>query len=70
LLDTRLHRYTLAAQVTFYALALAGWLWRDRPRRMRVLTVPFVFCLLNWVTVVAFVRFVGGVQRVTWEKAP
>ena len=33
------------------------------------MSVPYVFCLLNWATTVAFVRFLTGRQRVTWDKA-
>jgi hypothetical protein len=32
-------------------------------------TIPYVICLLSWATVVGFVRFVTGRQRVTWERA-
>jgi biofilm PGA synthesis N-glycosyltransferase PgaC len=69
LLDHWLFRCTLAGQVAFYAAALAGCLLRNRTRHMPFLSVPYVFCLLNWVTVVAFLRFARGSQRPTWSKA-
>jgi len=34
-----------------------------------VLTVPSVFCLLNYAAAVAFSRFVRRRQHVTWERA-
>jgi cellulose synthase/poly-beta-1,6-N-acetylglucosamine synthase-like glycosyltransferase len=34
------------------------------------LSVPYAICLLNWATVVGFIRFTAGRQRATWEQAP
>jgi glycosyltransferase involved in cell wall biosynthesis len=60
------YRATLAAQIAFYAAALGGFILKRR-RTHVALAAPYVFCLLNWATVVAFVRFLGGRQRVTWD---
>ena len=68
LLDVPMYRWTLAAQVLFYAAALGGYLLRDA-RRVPLLTVPYVFCLLNYATAVAFSRFLRRQQQVTWERA-
>ena len=68
LLDVTLYRWTFAAQALFYIAALGGYLLRDA-RRVPVLTVPYVFCLLNYATAVAFSRFVRRRQHVTWERA-
>ena len=57
----------LGFQVLFYALALAGAL--AGPTRVRLLDVPFTFCLLNWATVLALVTLRRGHQGVTWRKA-
>ncbi len=69
LLSQAFYRWTLAAQAVFYLLALAGYVASEVRKKIPFLGVAFVFCFLNWVTVVAFVRFVSGAQRVTWEKA-
>jgi biofilm PGA synthesis N-glycosyltransferase PgaC len=63
-----LFRCILLAQTTFYAAALGGWALRNAKRRSPLLSVPYVVCLLNWATVVGFLRFIEGRQRVTWEK--
>ncbi len=68
LLDVAMYRWTLAAQVLFYAAALGGYLLRDAGR-VPLLTVPYVFCLLNYATAVAFSRFLRRQQHVTWERA-
>jgi cellulose synthase/poly-beta-1,6-N-acetylglucosamine synthase-like glycosyltransferase len=69
LLVRPVYRWTLAVQIAFYAAALAGRAIRNRRSVPRLLSVPYVFCLLNWITVVAFLRFVRQRQSVTWEKA-
>jgi len=63
------YRWTLAAQVLFYTAALGGYACRNARRKIPLLTVPYTVCLLNWATVLAFLRFVSRRQRVTWEKA-
>jgi len=69
LLGHGLYRLSLGAQVVFYAAALLGWLTPNARTRIPFMGVPYVFCLLNWATAVAFVRFLSGRQRVTWDKA-
>ncbi len=62
------YRWTLVAQAVFYASALSGGLGRAA-RRLPFVAVPFTICLLSGATVVAFLRFLTGRQRVTWERA-
>ncbi len=57
------------AQALFYGAALLGRFTRRGTRRPFLLNVPYAFCLLNWATVVAFVRLLSGRQRVTWERS-
>jgi hypothetical protein len=66
--DSRLHRVTLAGQLAFYAAALGGHALRAARRRIRILTIPYVICLLNVAALVACLRFVRGRQAVTWDK--
>ena len=69
LLDRPFYRLTLGAQVVFYVAALVGYASQTARNRVRLVGVAYVFCLLYWATVVAFVRFVAGRQRVTWDRA-
>jgi cellulose synthase/poly-beta-1,6-N-acetylglucosamine synthase-like glycosyltransferase len=64
---TPFYRLTLAAQLAFYGAALAGYVAGGR--RLGLLSVPYVFCLLNAAIVVGLARFVSGRQQVTWDKA-
>ena len=60
----------LDAAIAFYTAALVGRAARHDARKIRLLVVPYVFCLLNWATVVALARFLSGKQRVTWKASP
>jgi cellulose synthase/poly-beta-1,6-N-acetylglucosamine synthase-like glycosyltransferase len=61
------YAWALAAQLAFYAAALAGY--SQRHRRSFVFTVPCAMCVLMWATVVGFVRFATRQQPATWERA-
>jgi len=69
LMNRPFYRWTFVAQIAFYAVALIGYTARSGRNRNPFLGIPYIFCLLNWVTVVAFFRFLTGRQQVTWEKA-
>jgi hypothetical protein len=68
LLDDLLYVATFAAQGAFYLAAVGGWLLSNSRRSALVLAVPFMFCLLNCVTLIALIRFLSGRQAVTWER--
>jgi cellulose synthase/poly-beta-1,6-N-acetylglucosamine synthase-like glycosyltransferase len=70
LLDKAPYRWSLELQAAFYAAALGGFGRRNSARTPTLLSVPYAFCLLNWATVLAFVRFASGQQAVTWERGP
>ncbi len=69
LLGQPFYRWALVGQILFYVAALGGYALRNARMKIPMLMVPYVFCLLNWATVVAFCRFVARRQRVTWERA-
>lgn len=62
-----LYAAALAGQVVCYAAAAAGCIIQHTGRSPRWLTPPYMFCVLNFATIVAFVRFVTGGQTVTWQ---
>jgi poly-beta-1,6-N-acetyl-D-glucosamine synthase len=68
LLDRPFYRFALAGQLAFYLAALLGATLRRACRAIPLLSLPYLVCLLNWATVVAFVRFLTGRQRVTWDR--
>jgi len=63
------YRWAFVAQILFYTAAVLGYALSNARRRIPLLIVPYVLCLLSWATVLAFLRFVTGRQPVKWEKA-
>src|SRR5258706_13974986 len=59
----------LLAQALLYGAALGGYARRNAGRRIPLLSVPYVLCLLNCATFVGFLSFVTGRPRATWEHA-
>ena len=68
LVDASLYGALLGLQLVFYSSAIYGSQRSRRGRRSPLLGLPYVFCLLNWATVVAFWRFITCQQSVTWER--
>lgn len=56
-------------QVTFYLMAATGLLLKRLKLKIKVLHVPFYFCMMNYAVVAGFIRFMKGQQTVIWEKA-
>ena len=60
---------TLAGQVIFYLLALAGYFLRDKKISVKGFFVPYYFMVMNLSVYAGFLRYVKGKQSVVWEKA-
>jgi len=58
-----------AAQLLFYALAIAGWLLSFKNKKVSFLYAPYYFVFINVSLYIGFVRFLKGRQTVLWEKA-
>lgn len=58
----------LAAQVVFYALAVAGWV-KEKEWSSPVVSVPFYFSMVNAAGFHGLVKFVAGTQTALWKKA-
>lgn len=57
----------LAAQLAFYGLALAGSLLGARALRLRLLKLPYYFCMINAAYLIGFVRLLAGKAHVQWN---
>ncbi|RXK81801.1 glycosyltransferase family 2 protein [Filimonas effusa] len=64
-----LYQLLLAGQVAFYGAALAGWLMEQRKIKVKLLFVPYYFCMMNYAVLAGINRFIGGKQSAAWEKA-
>lgn len=58
-----------AAQIGFYVLALAGWLFSSISVKIKVLFIPYYFCMMNYAVFMGIVRYLNGSQGAVWEKA-
>jgi poly-beta-1,6-N-acetyl-D-glucosamine synthase len=59
----------LILQVIFYALALIGWFFASRNKKIKALFIPYYFLFMNISVGLGFLRFIRKRQSVTWEKA-
>lgn len=67
--DHLVYQVLLAAQAAFYAAALAGWLLARRQLKVKLLFIPYYFCLMNYAVLAGSFRYFLGRQNVLWEKA-
>ena len=58
-----------ALQVLFYLSALLGWMLERRQLHIKILFIPFYFCMMNYAVIAGIIRYFSGKQKVTWEKA-
>jgi len=57
------------AQILFYVSALIGYLLEKKQIRLKLLFIPYYFCMMNYAVYAGFKRFLKGSQSVLWEKA-
>jgi cellulose synthase/poly-beta-1,6-N-acetylglucosamine synthase-like glycosyltransferase len=63
------YAFVASLQITFYLLALGGWLARHRATSNKWLLIPFYFTFMNLASFAGLYRYVTGRQSVLWEKA-
>ena len=57
------------AQVLFYGSAYLGKVLEDKKVRVKLLFVPYYFCMMNYAVFAGLIRYFRGSQSVIWEKA-
>ncbi|MDN3690725.1 glycosyltransferase family 2 protein [Cyclobacterium jeungdonense] len=63
------YQFLMVGQALFYLAAGLGYFLENRKLRVKVLFIPFYFCLMNYAVLAGLVRFLKGTQKSTWEKA-
>lgn len=63
-----LYRALAAAQVTFYAWAAFGYVFRDHMRRVRFGLVGYFLIAMNLAFFIGFIRYMRGRENAAWEK--
>lgn len=59
----------LICQVLFYILALTGYVFEKKHLRIKILFIPYYFCVMNYAVLAGIVRFCKKAQSASWEKA-
>lgn len=59
----------LAGQIIFYALALAGWFMERKETRIKILFIPYYFCVMNYAVIAGIFRYFSTAQTGVWDKA-
>lgn len=60
-------QFTLAAQILFYVLAVAGYLLDRFGIKQGLLALPYYFCLVNYASLVGFFKAVCGQRMAVWS---
>jgi poly-beta-1,6-N-acetyl-D-glucosamine synthase len=63
--------YTLIfiCQALFYAAAFFGWLLQQWKIKVKILFIPYYFCVMNYAVFAGIFRYFGKKQSAIWEKA-
>jgi poly-beta-1,6-N-acetyl-D-glucosamine synthase len=64
-----IYKILLVCQVGFYGLSLLGWAFEKRHLRVKILFIPYYFCMMNYAVVAGIRRYLQGSQSAVWEKA-
>ena len=59
----------LLAQILFYFLALMGLILERKHLRVKILFIPYYFCVMNYAVLAGLIRFFRKKQSSSWEKA-
>jgi cellulose synthase/poly-beta-1,6-N-acetylglucosamine synthase-like glycosyltransferase len=68
LVTAPLYRALLCAQATFYALAAAGFVFRQRLQGVRYAMVPYYLLAMHLAFLVGFIRFLARPGAVEWRR--
>ena len=64
-----LYEVLFALQMLFYLLNILGWAFERKQLRIKILFIPFYFCMMNYAVIAGIVRYFSGRQSAAWEKA-
>jgi biofilm PGA synthesis N-glycosyltransferase PgaC len=59
----------LGCQALFYGMALLGWLLEKRDIHIKILFIPYYFCMMNYAVLAGQRRYLKGNQSAAWEKS-
>ena len=60
-------QYILVSYGIFFCAAILGWLAAGRDIKVRALSIPYYFCLVNLAASLGLIDFLRGKQAITWK---
>jgi cellulose synthase/poly-beta-1,6-N-acetylglucosamine synthase-like glycosyltransferase len=57
------------AQIMFYLMAFLGWILEKRELRIKILFIPYYFCVMNYAVLAGIIRYFKKTQSAAWEKS-
>ena len=63
------YRLILIGQISFYLSALLGFIFEKRQVRIKVLFIPYYFCMMNYAVYIGLFKYLTNSQSVLWEKS-
>jgi biofilm PGA synthesis N-glycosyltransferase PgaC len=64
-----MYEVLFAGQVLFYSLAILGYIMEERQIRIKILFIPYYFCVMNYAVMAGIIRYFTIQQSSVWEKA-
>lgn len=64
-----IYELLFAGQVLFYSLAIFGYIMEERHIRIKILFIPYYFCVMNYAVMAGIIRYFTTQQSSVWEKA-
>jgi cellulose synthase/poly-beta-1,6-N-acetylglucosamine synthase-like glycosyltransferase len=60
---------TLLVQLFFYTAAYVGFVMENKKLRIKILFVPYYFCVMNYAVLAGLYQLLAGTQNGIWEKS-
>ncbi len=67
--EATFYQILFVAQIMFYLMALLGWILEKRELRVKVLFIPYYFCVMNYAVLAGIIRYFKKNQSAAWEKS-
>ncbi|MFC5284760.1 glycosyltransferase family 2 protein [Pedobacter alpinus] len=64
-----LYQIVLLLQSAFYLAAILGSILESKSIKIKILFIPFYFCMMNYATILGTFRYFKGKQSAAWEKS-
>jgi len=63
------YQLMFVAQIAFYLSAILGFILEKRQLRIKVLFIPYYFCVMNYAVLMGIIRYFTKKQSSMWEKS-